>query len=275
MDELEGTSQLLSGIITVALLLGGCAAAIHLALRQRANPPDRAMLAERIAARSWSTPQVGVVLGALVLLYSCSSFAGLFFYEEQLPVVQLAVTFLIYMVIVALMVLINQRRDRSWSENYGLEFRQLKKMSLSPVFYLASIPFLLLTVFVWHLLLKQVFGVEIELQEVAQMVSHEISWLQILYIVVAIGVAPVFEELLFRGLLFPYLAKRIGIAGGTVLVSMLFAIMHFHLPSLAPLFLLSALFCLAYWYTGSLWPGIGMHAIFNTVNILALNINGS
>ena len=85
---------------------------------------------------------------------------------------------------------------------------------------------------------------------------------------------PLYEEVLFRGVLFPYLTKRAGLAGGTLLVSALFALLHFHLPSMAPLFLLSIALCLAYWRTGSLWVNIGIHAIFNATSILALNIVG-
>ena len=156
----------------------------------------------------------------------------------------------------------------------GMGIRQMKKLLISPVFYLAFIPFLMLISKGYHLLLEYAFGMELELQEVAQVVSQELSWLEIVYMVMAIVVAPLFEELLFRGIAFPYLVKRIGLAGGTVLVSLLFAMMHFHLPSFIPLFLLSSALCMAYWRTSSLWVSIGMHTLFNAVSILALNIVG-
>ena len=58
-------------------------------------PPDPATLTERLSGRAWETFQVGIVLGALFLLYFLASFTGLFFYEEQLPLARLVVTFLI------------------------------------------------------------------------------------------------------------------------------------------------------------------------------------
>ena len=98
--------------------------------------------------------------------------------------------------------------------------------------------------------------------------------MRLAYILVAVFGAPVYEELIFRGILFPYLAKRAGLAGGVVATSLVFALVHLHLPSMVPLGLLSAALCLAYWRTGSLWPSIGMHMLFNAVSILAIS-NGA
>ena len=238
------------------------------------SPTGREALTGRISDRAWDTFHLGIVLGALLLLYALASGVGQFFHEEQIPLVQLATTLLIYAVVVALVTLVNHRSGSSWAGGFGMGIRQLKKLSLSPLLYLATLPFLLLAAKAWHLLLQYGFGVKIELQEVAQIFTQELSWLQILYVLMAVFVAPFFEELMFRGLMFPYLAKRAGLAGGTAVVSLLFAGMPFHLPSFVPLFLLSAVLCLAYWRTGSLWVGIGMHAIFNAVSILALNLAG-
>ena len=126
----------------------------------------------------------------------------------------------------------------------------------------------------WHLLLQHITGLEIVLQDVAQAVTQEPSWLRTLYILTAVFAAPLFEEVLFRGMIFPYLVKYTGLAKGTLLVSVSFAVMHFHPPSFVPLVLLSAVLCLAYWRTGSLWVSIGMHAIHNAVTILALHNGG-
>ncbi len=71
-----------------------------------------------------------------------------------------------------------------------------------------------------------------------------------------------------------YFVKRAGMSVAVIVVSVLFALMHFHLPSFVPLFMLSAILCLTYWRTSSLWTSIGVHMIFNAVSILALNIAG-
>jgi membrane protease YdiL (CAAX protease family) len=233
---------------------------------------NRQALSDRISSRAWTTPQIGIVLGGLFLFYFFASFTGCFFYEEQIPQVRLAVTFLLYLSILALIIFINRRRGDSWSSGYGMGYRQLNKLALSPLIYLVTLPFLIAAAKGWHLLLEKTAGQTIELQEVAQVVTQELSWLQILTILMAVSVAPFFEEIVFRGIAFPYFVKHAGLAKGTLLVSVLFAVLHFHLPSLIPLMLLSALLCLVYWRSGSLWIGIGIHGIFNTVSILVLNL---
>lgn len=233
-------------------------------------PPDSAPLTDRLIGRSWETLQIGIVLGALFLLYFLASFVGLFFYEEQIPLVRLVVTVLISVIVISLITLINRRRGDSWEAGFGMGRRHLKTLVFAPLVYLAALPFLLLVAKATELLLRHLLGIEPELQDVAKVVAENPSPLQVLYTLSAIFMAPLYEEIMFRGLVFPYLVKRVGLAQGILLVSVLFAVMHFHLPSFAPLVLLSAILCLAYWRSGSLWISIGVHTLFNTVSILAL-----
>ena len=86
----------------------------------------------------------------------------------------------------------------------------------------------------------------------------------------ALAIAPVFEEVFFRGLAYPALKQRLGPARALVLVSAAFALVHFHAPSVVPLFALSLALGLAYEYTGSLLTPIAIHALFNATNVLTL-----
>jgi membrane protease YdiL (CAAX protease family) len=278
MDELfanaDVESQRLYQMITWTLLCGGLIAAVLMGLYFRRHVPNRPALTQELTQRSWNTLQIGILLGVLLLLYFLASFIGIFFYEEQIPLVQLIATLVIYSIIGVIITLINRRRGGSWEVSCGMGVRQMRKLAISPLLYLAFIPFLMLISKGYHLLLEYILGSEVELQQVAEIVTQELSWLQMLYIAMAILVAPLYEELLFRGIIFPYMVKRTGLAGATLLVSLFFAALHFHLPSVVPLFLLSAVLCLAYWRTGSLWVSIGIHTIFNAVSIFALNVVG-
>jgi len=259
--------------INAALLFGGFFAALMLGLLYRRNPPNRRALTATLSARSWSTPEMGLMLAVLILLYFLTALVSLF--ERNSHVLYMVLAGILgYSAILAVIARINRDHGSSWAASFGLGLRQMKTLRFPPVLYLAAAPFLMLATTLWHLLLEKGFGMEIELQEPMQLIAQGRSWLKLFYILMAIVAAPLFEELIFRGLLFPYLVKRAGLAGGTVLVSVLFALMHFHLPSFVPLFLLSAALCLAYWRTGSLWVNIGTHAIFNAVSILALSIVG-
>ena len=278
MEELLANAapegQRLYTVLNWALLGGGLVVATLLVVYLRRNQSDHTALTHDIVRRSWNTLQIGILLGVLFLLYFLASFIGMFFYEEQIPLVQLITTVVIYSIIVVIITVINRRRGGSWEVSCGMGIRQMQKLIISPLLYLAFIPFLMVISKAYHLLLEYILGSEVELQEVAQIVTQELSWVQILYIAMAILVAPLYEELLFRGIIFPYMVKRTGLAGGALLVSLLFALLHFHLPSVVPLFLLSVALCLAYWRTGSLWVSIGIHTIFNTVSILVLNVVG-
>jgi membrane protease YdiL (CAAX protease family) len=231
-------------------------------------------LTPALTARTWTTHQVGILISSFFLIHLLASATHPFFCEEQMPTILLSTTLLVYAITWAVVSRIIRYRGSSWAIDFGMGMPQIKALILSPLLYLVFMPFLLATTKAYHLVLQQIFGIEITLQSAAQAILQEQSWLKVLYISTAILAAPLVEELIFRGILFPYLAKRAGLAGGTLLVSVFFATIHFHLPSFLPLFLLSAALCIAYWRTGSLWICIGMHALFNAVSILALSIAG-
>ena len=258
------------------LLLGGGAWAAYLLIRHnRRNPPNRKALTNWLVRRAWNTPEIGTVLATLLLLYVLASFSGSFFYADQIPAAQLAIALAVNATVLTLIAILGYRRGNSWKSGFGMGFRQLAKLRFAPLFYLATLPALLLATQASSWVLELLTGKETELQKVAQVMTEGSPWLRIAYALVAIVVAPLFEEIMFRGLLFPYLVKRNGLVGGTAMVSLIFAAMHFHLPSFIPLALLSVGLCLAYWRTGSLWVSIGMHALFNTVSILSLNLLSS
>lgn len=82
-------------------------------------------------------------------------------------------------------------------------------------------------------------------------------------------VAPLVEELFFRGFLFAGLRERYGFRWATVASASFFALAHFMPGVLIPIFALGVFFCLLYSETGSLWPGVIMHGIMNTLALLA------
>ncbi len=84
-------------------------------------------------------------------------------------------------------------------------------------------------------------------------------------------VAPVAEELFFRGFFYKALRSRFTMVGAAVLDGLLFGAIHYNFEGadslllLPPLALLGFLFCVVYEKTGSLFPVIGMHAFNNSV----------
>jgi membrane protease YdiL (CAAX protease family) len=86
----------------------------------------------------------------------------------------------------------------------------------------------------------------------------------------AIILAPLAEEVLFRGILYPWI-KSLGYPQlalwGT---SLLFAMVHFNLLSLPALFVLALILTLLYEVTGNLLAPITAHIFFNALNLLQL-----
>jgi len=82
------------------------------------------------------------------------------------------------------------------------------------------------------------------------------------------ALAPISEEILFRGLLFGLLRDRHGLGLGVVLSALAFYLAHFW--SLQPLHLaLGAMLALLYQRSGSLWPPIVLHGTFNLAAVFA------
>jgi membrane protease YdiL (CAAX protease family) len=87
--------------------------------------------------------------------------------------------------------------------------------------------------------------------------------------------APVAEELVFRGVALPVLARHLGVVPALLLTSMVFAAIHFHPEAVVPLFVAAACFGAAYAVTGRLVVAMVMHGLFNSVNLVVLLGGGS
>jgi membrane protease YdiL (CAAX protease family) len=90
--------------------------------------------------------------------------------------------------------------------------------------------------------------------------------------------APIGEELLFRGYLLRVLGARYGAFYALTITSLLFALLHLNPASLLALFALGVVFGILRLATGSIWPSILAHAVQNGVSsvlVLAGVVNES
>ena len=83
---------------------------------------------------------------------------------------------------------------------------------------------------------------------------------------------PVLEELIFRGLIYGSLIKKLRLAAAAIITSLLFAVGHLAASSEGPLyiaaidtFVLSLVLIYLRQKTGSLWPAIWLHALKNGI----------
>lgn len=93
---------------------------------------------------------------------------------------------------------------------------------------------------------------------------------RVLIIVLAVSVAPLAEEFIFRFFMYNVVKRYFGRAVGVVVSALLFAAVHAHLPSFAPLFVLGSCFAIAYEWSGSILVSMTMHALFNALTLTAL-----
>lgn len=89
-----------------------------------------------------------------------------------------------------------------------------------------------------------------------------------LFAVAALIGAPLWEELCFRGRIFPFLAQRFGVGAGIVVSGILFGVIHPGLLALPGLILLGCALAWAYHRTGHLAAPIAAHAAFNLNSVI-------
>lgn len=91
-------------------------------------------------------------------------------------------------------------------------------------------------------------------------------------VVLGVG-APLAEELLFRGFLYPALSKsRLGLAGAAIVSTLGWTALHagYSLLGLVEVFLIGLYFCWLLVRTGSLWVPMLCHGVYNTTLALGL-----
>jgi uncharacterized protein len=164
-----------------------------------------------------------------------------------------------------------RRRRIDWQWAIGLrQTTAVRAGTWGAVYFLAILP-PLAVVFAVYDKLCQLVGLHKTMQPMADLlVTSDSSVVVVLTVILAVVVAPVFEEFFFRGFAYPALKQRWGTWKALAIVSLVFALAHWHVPSLGPLFALAIGLGLAYELTGSLLAPIIMHALFNVTNIAML-----
>jgi uncharacterized protein len=106
---------------------------------------------------------------------------------------------------------------------------------------------------------------------VALMVAARSPWLVIYLGVFTVVIAPVAEEFIFRGMLFP-MVRQLGYRRWAWFgVSFLFALIHFDLAIFVPLFVLALALTWLYEKTDNLLAPVTAHSLFNAANLVVLH----
>lgn len=270
LDSASPWVVVLAGSLYTLLILAGTATAIGLILKAHQTPVDWKSRIQQLRDRPWNWKEALTLIcliGVLILLSVVLS--GLLHHPREATVIVIQSLLLDVTGLAAIAALMANRRWTA-STAFGMTSRPLSFLKPGIVFYVALMPFMLFASLVYQGILFM-NGYPPELQEIALFLTADHPlWLRFYMIGLAVAIAPLFEECLFRGILLPILVRKTGIGAGIFITSLIFASIHFHLPSLAPLVVVAAGFSIAYLYAGSLWVPIVMHSLFNAVNLALL-----
>ena len=169
---------------------------------------------------------------------------------------------------------------------YGAKARRAGAPGPFPVFasgvvtFLIALPVVFAASSAWEFILQRA-GLPDEKQDMVDILQNSHSWLlKGSLVAVATILVPITEETIFRAGLFRYFRTRVPRWMTILLTSALFGALHVSwsdnlsgLPSLAPLFALAVVFCLAYERTGRIGTTMVAHALFN-LNTFVLVVAG-
>lgn len=94
----------------------------------------------------------------------------------------------------------------------------------------------------------------------------------VLFVVAVVVIAPLVEEIFFRGLLLGALRARFGTAAAVVVSAAVFALVHRQLLTFPGLFVFGLLAALLVVRTGRLGPAWAMHAAFNASTLVIIGL---
>lgn len=111
-------------------------------------------------------------------------------------------------------------------------------------------------------------GLEFKVQALADYASGLAGAELALFAVLAVVVAPLIEELLFRSFLQPLLVQNLGDRGGVLVTALLFAAAHANLASFFPIFALGIVLGATMLRTQRLAAPVVVHAVHNGLTLL-------
>jgi len=166
---------------------------------------------------------------------------------------------------------------RMWKEEKGSSV--LYDMGIGVVSWIIAFPFVAFLSQLSDLFLFYFFGTESYEQEAVRFLKMMMSTPSLIALatIMIIGIAPVFEELLFRGFLQSWAREKMGKKAAILTSSLFFAIFHLsvqqgygNISLFISLFFLALFLGFLYERQGSLFAPIALHMTFNGVSALRI-----
>jgi membrane protease YdiL (CAAX protease family) len=121
-----------------------------------------------------------------------------------------------------------------------------------------------------HNLILNGLGIQTQGDEISKL--FQLLDTPVWFFIVGALLAPLVEEIFFRGFLFQGFRAKYGWVGGMLLSSAIFAVAHLDPVSLLPTFILGNLLAYLYHRSNSIWPGVILHVLVNTVGLISVYV---
>lgn len=163
-------------------------------------------------------------------------------------------------------------RNLPWQEALGLNRTSpVKVFGRAGLLILLAVPLVVTAIALTRVFLTAAGNGGEEVQEIVRFLAAPgTGAARVVVAISAVLVAPIQEELLFRGYIYGVLRRYGGVVVGILLNALLFAGIHQNAASFGGLFVLAACLTLAYEWTGSVFVPITMHALFNAFTVISL-----
>lgn len=122
----------------------------------------------------------------------------------------------------------------------------------------------------FHNLVLMFLGIETQGDELSRL--FELLDTPAWFFFVGAVLAPLVEEIFFRGFLFQGFRARYSWISAMLMSSGIFAIAHLDLASLIPTFILGSLLAYLYHRSNSVWPGVILHVLVNTLGLISVYV---
>ncbi|MDX2080035.1 MAG: CPBP family intramembrane glutamic endopeptidase [Terrimicrobiaceae bacterium] len=214
----------------------------------------------------WAWPEA-VLTGAIAGFFLLMAFLSAGAEKVQVTLGSVLMSMFFYSGIALFLIGFLVMRGRNPVEAFGLNWRAWRTEAvLVPAALLVAMPFIVAA----QWLAYQISGPETTPQPIVTFLLENPGWRERLAVAaVAIVVAPLVEELIYRGCVYGICRQYVGRIPALVFSAVVFAVIHGHAPSLVGLFVLAVALTLLYERTGSLWAPIALHAVFNSLTIAA------
>jgi uncharacterized protein len=158
-------------------------------------------------------------------------------------------------------------------EIFNLNRPQIKKviitslLGLLAIYFSAGIATIIITPLLENNLGKQEFQAPVQMMLEAKQNNPS---LLVALVILAVIVAPICEEFVFRGYIYGTLKRFSCRFFAATISALFFAVVHTSLWSVVPLFIVGFFLALIYEISGSLWAAIFTHALFNGITTFTL-----